>query len=232
MLKNIRIGPKLVGGFIFTSLIALLVGLVGIFEINSLSNHISEIGAIRMPGIRHLLVVEKELRRLQQAMRTLMSPYLSMDDRQRQYDNIVSAREEYDRALAEYEKLARTDEEKQGWSGLTDAISRAKAINSKALDISREIERIDILNPDAYMSLLQMFTGDPYRLEAQVSELLLAGKEFEGGEDSTACRFGKWMAGHSTSNPELAGILLKVKKPHDAFHESVRQIKQALARGD
>jgi len=47
-MKNIRLGIKLIGGFVLTALIALIIGIVGIKQIDNLSEHIEEIGQVRL----------------------------------------------------------------------------------------------------------------------------------------------------------------------------------------
>ena len=61
--------------------------------------------------------------------------------------------------------------------------------------------------------------------------LLVTGETFEGGDDPTACAFGKWLAGYSTNNERIDSLLDEVHAYHDPFHEAVGTIKTLVATG-
>lgn len=70
-MKNIKLGVKLIGGFLLTAVIALAIGLVGIYEVTSLSERIREIGTEKLPAVSNLGTVQTSIRELEGAMRTL-----------------------------------------------------------------------------------------------------------------------------------------------------------------
>ena len=71
-----------------------------------------------------------------------------------------------------------------------------------------------------------------------VQGAIIAGdKKLNVQLDHTLCGFGKFLYGENgrnaaAGNPELAGILDKIKAPHEALHQQGKQIKQLLAAGD
>jgi methyl-accepting chemotaxis protein len=231
-MKNIRLGVKLIGGFALTALIAMAIGLVGIYEINTLDEGITEIGTERMPASNDILHLEAETYHLMVSMRTLLSPNLDSAARDREYAVIQKAREEYQYNAEHFEQLPMDAEGKQLWSNFLERQGRLKEVNNKAVELSRELQKLDILDPNTYMGDLQLFRGDHYQLATRVGELLLVDKAFEGGDDPTACNFGKWMAGYETTNPKLKAMIAEVKPYHDAFHAAVGEIKRAKQRGD
>ncbi len=231
MLKNMRLGVKLIGGFSLTAAIALLIGLVGLYVAGDLGDHVHEIGEERLPSVSSLKSVQSEISTIQFAMRTLLSPYIDAEARQRQYTNIESARQEYAKALRIYESVPRSQKEAEAWERFKPTMQAAAALNTKALDVSRKLQQTDILNPDALMANLQMFRGDHYKLEADVGNLLLTGRTFQGGEDPTACNLGRWMAGYKTTNPNIMQTLSEIRASHDAFHKAAADCKHAVAEG-
>ncbi len=231
-MKNIKLGVKLIGGFVLTALIALAIGLVGIFEISTLSSYISEIGTVRMPASSEMLQIKSETNSIQAAMRTLLSPNLDSAARDREYANLDQSREVYTQAWDRYEKLPKSAEEKQLWDNYAERQAKLREVNNKVVELSKDLQKRDILNPLEYMGELQIFRGDHYQLATRVGELLLVDKTFDGGDDPTACNFGKWMAGYDTTNPKLKALITEVKPHHDAFHAAVGEIKRAKQRGD
>lgn len=230
-MKNLKLGVKLIGGFTVTALIALFVGLFGIYEMNNVTEHMEEIGEQNLPSVSSLKTVQSSVRRLEGSMRTLMSPYIDSATRTRQYESVEQARDEYGRAFEIYEPMSKTPEETQGWNSFKSDIESASEANNRAIEMSRRLQQLDILNPDRYLTNVQTFRGDHYSLATNVSKLLLMNESFEGGTDPTACRFGKWMGSYSTTNPEIAQVIQQMKEPHDHFHETVERIKRAKTLG-
>lgn len=231
-MKNIRLGAKLIGGFIVTAFIALAIGLVGINVIGSLTDHINEIGKEHMPGMQAMLRIESETNSLITQIATLLSPYMSSEQRDQNYAVIDEARETYGKAWQEFEALPHTAEALRLWQDFSTSIEELKSTNNHAIKLSKQLQANNILNPDDYMRQLQLFRGDHYKLSTQVGELLLVNKEFQGGSDPTACNFGKWIATYTTTNPAISKLIQDVKPYHNAFHEAVGKIKDAAGRGD
>jgi methyl-accepting chemotaxis protein len=230
-MKNLKLGIKLTGGFILTALIALAIGLVGIYELEVLTGHVKDLGTVRMPSVQSLQDAEIGLRRQATAMRTMASPHLSRQDRENLFATVENAREGMQKALAVYAPLPRGKADAALWQAFGPQLATANELNDKVLAMSRRLSEADILNPDDLMAGLQQFRGDHYKLEAAVAEMLLEHTRLEGGDDATACAFGKWMAAFKTTNPTLKALLDEVRPFHDAFHHAVHEIKRALAVG-
>ncbi|MFW6037606.1 MAG: HAMP domain-containing methyl-accepting chemotaxis protein, partial [Desulfonatronovibrio sp.] len=231
-MKNIKLGVKLLGGFIIVALIVLIVGFFGWRGASNLTGYIDEIGEVNLPSIDSLREVEKEFETVRVAIRTLLSPQLSLEDRQRQYDNVAEARPIYRQALEVYEALPQTSEEEAVWGEFGPSLQAWAEVNNEFFDMSRELDATDILNPDAFLADLQEFRGDHYALMDNVGRLLLMGQNFEGGADATACNFGRWMAEQQIDNPDVERILREIAPFHNAFHESVREIRELVRDGN
>ena len=230
-MKNIRLGVKLIGGFIITAMIALGIGIVGIVELGMLSGRVDDIGAVRLPSVDSLRTVMSQNNLVLAAMRTLLSPRLTSEDRDALYAELDTARANYLAAQAVYETLPQTPEEAERWKDYAPALENLRGFNNRILELSRQLQDEDILNPVDYMLNLQVFRGDHYKLESQVALFLLSSQEFEGGDDPTACNFGKWLAGYTTDNVRINELLADIRGHHDAFHEAVHKIKALRQSG-
>jgi methyl-accepting chemotaxis protein len=197
-----------------------------------MAGHIDEIGEVRMPSVSALKDMGYELRRLTQATRTMMSPYIEREDRELQNQIVADAREKYRAAWDVYAALPQTAEEARVWEEFKTRVAEAANYNNQAMEHGEHLLELDILAPDAYMSNLNLFRGDHYKLETDTAEMILTGDPFEGGTDPTACNFGKWLAGYHTTNADINRILSQVREPHDHFHAVVGQIKEAVDQDD
>ncbi len=231
-MKNVRIGVKLIGGFIVAAILTLIVGGVGIYVAKDITNYSEQIGEVNLPSVESLLNLESQLKGLNAAVRTLLSPNLTHADRDRQYANIDEARDVYGKNLEVYSKLPQVPEELEPWREFQQVVKVAGARNNEVIELSKKLQQIDMLDPVGLLEELETFRGDHYKMMAQVEELLLKGKTFDGGGDPTQCAFGKWKATYQTTNPQMQNLLNEITSPHDAFHYAIAEIKELVARDE
>lgn len=232
MLKNIQLSTKLIVSFALVALISLVVGFIGWNAIGNLGGHLDAIGRVRLPSIVSLQDIEKNMESVRVAQRTLLDPNLDSAARQRQYGNIAEARKGYENAWKIYEALPQTDEEARLWQQFVPVVGAWKEVNNRFFTLTKELESSGITNPLEFSRRLETFRADHYRLLSDCFALIVNGKAFEGGEDPTACNFGKWMAGLKIDNPTLTAAVEKIGFSHAHFHECVAKVKQAMANGD
>ncbi len=231
-MKNLKLGSKLIGGFAVVAAIVLAVGVVGFIGILQMQDHIREIGDVRLPSIESLQEIEIQANAIRTAVRSLLNPRMSLADRQRQYENIAKARTKYEEAWAIYEPLPQTEEESRVWQQFVTAWDQWRVQNNAFVQHTQRIEETDILNPDDLGGLIQSFISDHYILMDKVSQFLLTGTSFSGGDDPTQCNFGKWMAGYETTNPNVQAVLRDVRQYHDPFHTNIARLKDAMNAGN
>ena len=232
MLKNMKLGTKLIGGFVIVALIVLVVGFFGWNGAQQLQGHIDEIGEVRLPSIENLQEIKIEANGMRAAIATMLNPRTPREEKLAQYDEVVALRDRYEAAWAVYEPLPQTDEEAALWNQFVSAWNSWREVNSRIIEMAREIDDTDILNPDELEARLIGFTRDHHLLMEKTLLLLVTGETFEGGDDPTACAFGKWLAGYSTNNERIDSLLDEVHAYHDPFHEAVGTIKTLAADGD
>ena len=231
-MKNIKLGIKLIGGFSIVALLVLIVGFFGWNGARQLNGHVQEIGEVHLPSVEDLLIIESDSNAVRIALRSLLNPRMTQEERDLQYENIAAARERYQAAWENYEELEHSEAEAQIWREFTEAWEAWAEVNNEFLSESRQIEDTDVLNPDAYEGRFAGFVGDHHDLMGDVADYLLLGESFEGGGDPTACNFGRWLGDYETTNPAISGILQEIVPYHDAFHESVNIIRSEVGVGD
>jgi len=228
-MKNLSLRVKLLGGFLLTAAITLIVGTLAYVQLTSLAQKSADISNIDLPGVRQSLTLKSEVLVVGQALRTLMSSEVSKADRERQVENIAKARERIALSYEDYAKLDVDPEAKALFQDFKAKIAATGEANSRALELAKKLGETDLLKPDELQSELQLFRGDHYALEVKLADLILSGKPFQGGEAHAACNFGKWAATFKTDNKVLNESLQAIAKHHQDFHRSVGEIKQAMA---
>jgi methyl-accepting chemotaxis protein len=158
MLKNLSLKVKLLTGFIAVSLLVILVGGVGFIAIRNLNGRLTSLAFESIPSIIELEVALVRQERIKTAIRTLLSPYLAKEDRQRQFDNIQKARNEYSKALEDYDKIARTAEEDKLYKDFLEKYNILKESNNKLIERFKKLDNIN--DNKRYMEELESITKE------------------------------------------------------------------------
>ncbi|GFK94919.1 Methyl-accepting chemotaxis protein I [Fundidesulfovibrio magnetotacticus] len=231
-MKNVKLPVKLIGGFVCTALVALAVGLIALRQIGNVTENALDLGAVHLPGAESLLRAMNETNAATCAVRTLASPFLDNARREAVQRETQAGLSQMRQTLAGYAGLPKSNGEEEIFKAMAPLTDSFERLAGKAVSLSGSLIQVDVPNPDALMTSMQLFRGDHYSLESKAALLILENSRFEGGEDPTACNFGKWLSGFATSNPRLAAIVNETKPQHDRFHAAVARIKQAQARGE
>ncbi len=223
---------KLIAGFLTVAVITAGVGGIGFWGVSRLAGNVREIGEVRLPSVDSLLEIKQNAESIRGTMRVLNIPGLSDEVRDRQHENLKTARENCEAAWAVYESLPHTAEEAELWQQFVPAWEAWRAENDKFMEFCKQLDEKSIADPVDLARKLESFAKDHRELAENVLVTIQSKQPFEGGEDHTACACGKWMPTFSTDNQELAGALDQLEEPHKRFHNAVKQIKQLAADGD
>ena len=231
-INDVKISTKLMFGFAMVTVLLLIVGIVGFVYINSLDNHIEEIGMVRLPSIESLQDIKLGGESVTVAVRTLLNLDLEDDVRQQQYDDVVTAREHWQAAWNVYEPLPQTAEEARLWNQFVPLWNNWRQEHDVFFGLMNEFEALDLGNPYQLDSYLEQFRGDHYAVVVEVTEMLDSGVVFDGGDSYTACNFGRWLAEFESSNREVSNLLNAMAQPHRDFHLAVADIKNLVQAGN
>ncbi|GAB6057735.1 methyl-accepting chemotaxis protein [Desulfonatronum parangueonense] len=230
-LANLNIGKKLGWGFGLLVGIAVLLGLVGHYGISRTEQALHDIGSHRLQGVTSLLEIKAEAEKLRGAQRILGIPGVSIQDRRQQYELMQVMNRRLLAAQEIFSSLDHDPRDAELWREFTTAWDAWQAESAIFMDLSREFDALGIADPIEVSRQIERFMKDHYILIQDVLHLVYRDMAFIGGEDPTACNFGRWLPTFSTDNQELHELLRAFVAPHHRFHESIGRIKQAMAQG-
>jgi len=143
MMKSWTIGRKLIAGFLVVASITLLLGVVGYVGAVKSAESVSEVGAIRLPGVASLLELKEVQMAVWVAERGLVHPdMMEPDVRKAQYDWIDDQWEKGDAAWSVYEPLPQTTEEAALWKDFVPAWNTWKQSHELVRSISNEKDKL------------------------------------------------------------------------------------------
>ncbi len=232
MFTSMKTRTKVLAGFGCAILVTIATGVVGYRGINELSDHLNEVGAIRLPSLSALQTVKLGGEQVACAQRTLLNQNLPGEFRDQQHEAIGVARETYGDAWKMYEALPKSEKEEALWKELTVAWDELREVNNDCFQSMEMAYLMDIGNPLVLQRNIEQFTADHYRLNSQLLRSILTDQPMEGGDDHTQCRFGKWCAGTTPNNYDVRKAIAECSEPHEKFHAAIKQIKELVAAGD
>jgi methyl-accepting chemotaxis protein len=227
-----KLGSKIGLGFATAIAIAMLLGGAGYYSAARNADSIHEVGAVRLPCVRHLAAIEQSSTEIKAVQRTLLSTDLDPATRTRQYDIIKKAREKSDAAWKAYAACPRSGQAETLWKEFESVWGDWAKANDEFFRLDAQLADLKIGNPLRLERDLARFSGDHYRLEAKVLDMCRNRKVFEGGDDHTACAFGKWKAAQKIENPDMVDALKTIDESHRRFHEAVKKTRQLIGSGN
>jgi methyl-accepting chemotaxis protein len=230
-MNNFRLGIKLVGGFLITALIIVLVGILSISQQRNLGTEVHHLGTEALPAVEHILIVKSQAASIASLMRSLLTPYATKEQRTYSHENLLKSRKIYGEARDKFMALPLAKEVTDEWQEFTTNIGKWVEVNNQAVELSKELIAMDMLQPNVMKQHIADFGIAHNALLAKVGKLILFNIPFEQGTDAQACALGRWMENLDTSNPEIVSLVKEIRPIHDALHKDTARIKNLVAEG-
>jgi methyl-accepting chemotaxis protein len=144
-----KIKTKLVGAFLATASISLIIGVIGFLSVQKLGDSLTEVGAVRLPSIIGLQLINEAQTAIDGSENALLTEELEGQDRQEVYKRIADAWKRVDTGWKIYEPLPQTAEEAKIWKEFEPAWNAWKADHESFVRLSREFDTKKAAKADA-----------------------------------------------------------------------------------
>jgi methyl-accepting chemotaxis protein len=182
MLKRLKIGPKLIGGFLLVSLLSVFVGIMGISGMEKIRATSDEIANIRIPSVIHINNINESMTAIQRGERSAIMAVQNFD--MEAYRNQIDILQQ-DWGMVEenwqtYEAIKKTDREMEIWKNFVDKFGSWKSDHEQVIDLVSQAS----LDEAAQVSLGQ--TNKSFHEVKQILEQLVAIQKEIAQADSKA----------------------------------------------
>ncbi|MHC1713652.1 MAG: methyl-accepting chemotaxis protein [Solidesulfovibrio sp.] len=176
-MKNVKVGVRLVCGFLVVALLSLVIGIVSIYSTDKLEGNLKNIGEIALPYTVNLGIVKAELCNIKTVQRTMLISDLADDVKSRQERVLGESRTAYRKAFQDLEKLQldKTSVEKLGqlkklmdvWRESNDAFFNAAKENNheKMKTIALESGRV---HQEKALAFMDEILNDQIKLSSRL----------------------------------------------------------------
>ncbi len=231
-MKNLKLGVKLIGSFVLTAFIVMIVGGTGLLQQDRLNHKAIDLGEQALPAVQDMLLIKSESTQAASIMRSLLTPYATMEQHKEAHRELDIVRENYQKVKKDFMTLEFFHEVEPEWKEFTTYLSSWVRMNNKVVELSQKLISMDMVNPGVLKDKMYTFEIVHQDLLIKVGTLVATGETFEGGTDGTTCVLAKWMENVDTTNPEIIELVEKIRLVHLGLHENVATIKRLQALGN
>ncbi|HPS03628.1 MAG TPA: methyl-accepting chemotaxis protein, partial [Candidatus Sumerlaeota bacterium] len=229
------IGKKLIVSFFGVSLITLLLGGVGYYGAVRSEKAVNDLGLDALPNIQSLITIMQQTAQIKSAMRTLLNPGASVDDRKRQMENIATAVKELDAAKQVYEALPQEAAEAAIWERFQPAWKQVLSDREEFFKINSEFEALEVSNPTALQSALFEVRGTLWKTIYSLTRQVKQGATLQEDDKLNTLLVDSqkdWMQAIQVTSPAMVKMVQDIQPANTAMMASLGQIQKSVAGGD
>lgn len=219
---NLKIAVKLIASFVIVAIIAGVVGFLGY-------TYIDQIGHDKLPAVKSLITMEKEIVHLAAHDNLILSPDLSYEERQEIHSENAEFLHEYELAKEEFEALEHDEAEIALYETAKAEVEHWVEEHNDVIALAKSYDEFGIENPSELQFVLAQRKVDHLKWIWTLLEDVTYEREFSGQLDATQCNLGKWLDSYTTRSPELNALIAEIDEYHHGVHDSGQAINDIMA---
>ena len=154
---SVKVGVKLFGSVLATSLITVLIGVIGYQGLRETGAALAEVAGAALPRVAGLGMVKEGLLAAQSAERTILVPELANSKEfERQREGLQKALSLVDAGRDLVDGLVRDDEEAAQWKAFNDALADWRKTNAQVVELVSQQKRSNALTLSIGTSMISM----------------------------------------------------------------------------
>src|SRR6056297_2453486 len=195
------IGKKLTVSFMSMAGITLIVALLGFGGAKILTQGVTEIGEVRLPGVQNMLEARLEAETLHGEMTKLVAAGVPFEERTQSYHNIEQNLKGFEEAIDLYKSLPQSEEEARIWANFDNVAGDWRNQIEIFLNRAKEFDQLGLEDPVDLSSRLEKYMKEHYLVVQDVMKMIYVENEvFTGGDDHTACNAGRYLPAFESNN--------------------------------
>ncbi len=224
-----NIFAKLTGAFAIVAVICGVVGSVGWYGIDRTEESLAIVNDVKLPGVQGLGLIMESMNGILSAERTLLISGLPVKERLKEMENLKSRWAELQEGWEMYAPLQKDPREQVLWDKIVPALEVWRGEHNKIVDLTSRISMDDV---EQLQATLFIRKHDHFQWAWALESSIAGNDQFSGELNPELCRFGEWLEGHVTVDPQFSMILEKFREPHARLHSLGGTINGLLAVGN
>jgi len=141
-MKGVKLSVKIIGGFVIVSLITLIVGFVGWFNVSRTSDHLNHVSFIHLPSIQILLTLNEKQTTIDSIEKAMLNPSLDEAGFQSNYPKLEKIWRDINEDIRRYEEISKTSDDEIMWSDFVNSWKTWEKNHSEFIQISKKTDEV------------------------------------------------------------------------------------------
>ncbi|MCF7934794.1 MAG: methyl-accepting chemotaxis protein [Synergistales bacterium] len=206
-----KIGMRLIGGYILVALVCVAVGYVGYRGLGQTVVRLERLGDESLPSVETLMTMKTSLAEARVSEKSLLNSRLDMASRQQNYFQINRAIRTANEAMEQYASIPKNKKEQELWKRYTEHWNTFEETMEEFTTKAKSLEETDITNPEKMKKDIAQVLLDIKTWTLALGETVMKGTAFEQTLDPTKGPIGKWLDQFHSSSKKMNTIIDKVR---------------------
>ncbi len=200
---KLSLQKKIISGFMFATMISIVVGFVGWRSSGNIKSKLDEVGNVGIPAIENIMEISGYQKKVAASIGNLSSPAMTRDARALEYQAIEESLGEAEKHINIYNQLPKNGSINGLWAKFMTSWEQWVADVHTGIAIMHSVDAIGIDNPQVLALEAEKKFGTYKTWAAGVSKSILEMSAMQIDEDVNSLAFGKWMKELQSDNPDI-----------------------------
>jgi len=228
-MKNVKLSFKLIGGFAVTVVIIFVVGFNAQYQQRTLYKNTEILVQESIPGMQSILTLRTEQNHIASIMRTLLTPFISSEQRRSSQEILGAAKETCLREEENFSRLEVAATVQEDWRQYQTAFQKWDESNRKAVELSNQLIEMGLTNPVQLLIDFADFDAVHQEVIRQFRALFLTGTPVDEQFIEKSSSLGQSLGAIKSGNAQINKIVDELKSLEKEFTESVQEIRRLYA---
>ncbi|GAB6189914.1 hypothetical protein JCM30566_16560 [Marinitoga arctica] len=224
-----KIRTKIIIGFLGILIIAIIIGILGLFSTNSIKDSVLKIANENLPKVQKILSIYQLQTSIEKSEMALLG-LLDQQLRNEEYQKMNETWNSINKLINEYETYNLNSEEQKYWKEYKSKLAAWESAHASFMELSRNLDETKILDPKSLKLDIKTYESELYRLAWVIEKAILEKEPFNEELNPRNSAFGKWLENYYTENDYLADMFEEMKKYNEGFLKTAKTINTVIKK--
>ncbi|MEN8140981.1 MAG: response regulator [Thermodesulfobacteriota bacterium] len=227
-MKNLRIQHKLLLSFFIIATIGGIAALINIYGGSRLSAGMEEMGRT-MEEVQSITTINDQMKSIMAREFRLLSTEMTLEQRLIIYKEIDEFLSKVQAEIRHFETFHHSQESKELLTSFKEKRLAWQEVSQTYLELNKEKDRTDILNPLLFQNTVQQYRGEAYQWLLDLNNAIANEAPFAGATSPEESPLGQWLFSLSSENASLAVAIGQARRPLADLFFSAKKINTLIA---
>lgn len=216
-------------GFLIILIIAVIIGFLGLYSINSIKGNVVEIANENLPKVEKILSIYQLQTSIEKSEMALLG-FTDQKLRDAEYEKINDTWKSINKFIKDYETYSLDKTEKKYWDEYKEKLSAWETAHASFMELSKKLDETKILDPKSLKLDIKTYESELYRFAWVLEKSILENTPFEEELNPHKNPFGIWLDNYQTENDYLAETFDELKGYNEGLLKTASTINRTLKR--